>query len=333
MKKFILKVLLVFAITAFIIMIRLVSLNFNNFSKSYFKYMPINNVSNSPSFRAKMDHLVHSENYKHCTFLIAGSSMSLNNISGEVFQSRTNEMVYNISSWCLKPIVINQLIQMIDVHKIKYVLMAFNNTDFDAGSELRKGVGYEIDFKATDSYINGNVFRSYYSVVDKFDINTFSEDWDFRCKFSSVDNAYESIKFDKYGSVMLNHNGFILKKKWASIPVDTTRFYNSFFHDVKILDSICKYKNIKLILVYVPTRPNVLTEKNVMQNQKVSQMMKLRFGRSYIDMQKSEIPLIKFCDGFHMFKEGAESLTNSIVDSIVVNKIIFSSKNNCKFPK
>ena len=308
MGKFIVKILIILAITIVVILVKIITSNVNYLKKNNFRNLPLNNVSNSPCFKAKIDHLVSSQNFKNCTFLIAGSSMSLNNVSGRIICNRTNEDVYNISSWEFKPKQLNQFLKIINIDSIKYLLVAFNNWDF---GEL----GFKIDYKATDSYINGNNLKRYWCIINKFNYNTFSQDLANRNKFSEINNAYESLNFDKYGSILFDHVGFVISKKRWDAYKDTLGFH-LFYNDINDLDFICNKHKITLILVYLPNRPNLLTLKNIIQNKNVSDALRRRFAKSFIDLQNTNIPQNQFCDGTHLFKDGAERVTNLIIDSL-----------------
>lgn len=307
MRKFLIKILIIFTIAIVIIFTR-IFFNFNNFTVKSIPYLPLNNVSNSQSFRAKVDHLVTSTNFRKCTFLIAGSSMSLNNISGNVIHNRTKECVYNISSSNFIPKQFNQLLKIIDINSIKYILIAFNNCDFGKAE-------FDIDFKETDDYINGNKLHRLWNCIKKFNINKFSHDCDFRDKFSNNNNTYASVNFDEYGSVLLEHNGFTIDKKRWNYYWDTTGF-NIFYNDISDLNHICNQHKIFLFLVYLPYRPNLLPTKISIQNQSVAEMLQSKFGKSLIDLHNFKIPLNQYCDGVHMFKDGAECITNLIIDSL-----------------
>jgi hypothetical protein len=312
MKRFIIKFLIILSIIAIFILIRVFSENYNNYKKYHFKYIPLNNVSNSPCFKAKLDHLVNSPNFRNCTFLIAGSSMSLSNISGKIISNRLNETVYNISSWGLKPSQLNQFIKQINTDKIKYLLVAFSNWDF--GESV-----YNIDFKATGDLINGNKLTRFWSSIDKFNIFTFSQDWNYRSKFSNCNNCYESLNFDKYGSIQYEPIGFIIEPSRWNVYKDTTGF-NNFYNNINELYAICTKHEIALFLVYLPIRSDLLTPLTLVQNQQIAEILKKRFDKSFLDLQHKNIPSNQYWDGFHMFKEGAESITNLIIDTLILKQ-------------
>ncbi|MFP5040540.1 hypothetical protein [Parasediminibacterium sp. JCM 36343] len=313
MKKLLIKSLLIITIALVSVIIKILISNFSDLRQLSYKVIPFNNVSNSICFKAKLDQMPISHNFKSCTFLIAGSSMSLNDISGKIIANRTNECVYNISSWGFKPVQTIEFLNLIKNNKLKYIFIAFNNIDFGKAD-------VNIDFKATDAYLNGNKLIKYWGVINKFNFNTFSKDLHYRYRFSSITNSYESIAFDEFGSAQLDHEGFeISKKRWDTYQ-DTTGF-GYFYNSVNTLGIVCKQRKINLILVYLPCRPNLQSAQNIIQNQAVSKVLKKRFGNAFIDIQNIHIPISQYCDATHLFREGAENITNLIIDSL--NKSVF----------
>lgn len=309
LRSFIFKSLFLTLIVLAAILIKIVAANFDVISKTSLKYMPLNNVSNSNCFRAKVDHLTSSDKFKRCTFLIAGSSMSLNNISGKIISNRLNKNVYNISSWGLKPDQISDIISVIKNNQINCILLAFNNCDF--------GTDYsEIDYSALKTTIDGNQLQKSYAFLNTLNINTFSADWKYRYHFSQISNHYESLNFDEFGSVLLTEQNF---------KIDASRWrhnqgagnLNFFYKALKKLDSTCKRNNIKLILAYLPSRPGLLTENNIVENRNISKVFKHDMGSTFIDLQQVNLSSNQFCDAYHLFKSGAENITNTLVDSLI----------------
>jgi hypothetical protein len=274
--------------------------------------MPMNNVSNSPSFRAKIDHAKKSENFRKCTFLIAGSSMSLSNISGQMIANSTNETVYNISSWGFKSSQILNVLKILRHNKnIQYILIAFNNCDFDKDR-------FTIDYEALDMYLNGNKSSQIVSFIKKIDVQTFFDDWKYRNKYANVNNVYQSLNFDKTGSIELLENNFIIDKKRWKEYTDTTGF-NFFYDNIDKISKTCKKNNIKLILVYLPYRNNLLPEQYKIHNQYIAKKMKDKYQKNFIDLHQLKLPDNFFCDANHFFKRGNNFITKLIIDSLCAN--------------
>ena len=130
MNKFILKIL-IFTSLIFTILILVVFYEiYQPPGKLNFKLIPKNNLSNNVCFRAKMDHLVCSDNFKNCSVLIAGASMSLINMSGQTIENETGLCTYNISTWAIRTNQTFNLVNAINRERIKYIILAFNNCDF-----------------------------------------------------------------------------------------------------------------------------------------------------------------------------------------------------------
>jgi hypothetical protein len=311
MKKFFLKILILICCSLIIVIITV----FSVVKKIDFTNFPKHAISNSVCFNAKLEHALIDTNFNQCSFLIAGSSMSLNNISGELIQKQLQKKVYNISSWGTRP---SQTIELLESKvigdQVKYVLVAFNNFDFGK-------TDYSLDYRSVEKFMLGNNFDKAWLFFEKAHILDICSDWEFRNKFSNIDNEYASLKFDKTGSVLLNREGFkISKKRWAKY-FDTTGFYN-FKKSMLKLDSLCITKNRNLILVYLPSRSDLLTEKNRTANNSVAENLKTEFKSKFIDLSSIKINANNYCDGIHLFKEGAEIVTYSILDSLYKNNKI-----------
>src|SRR5580700_7326606 len=126
MKTFFRKSIVVIAGTTVIFILITLGKIYEPFGKFNFDLIPKNNLTNSVCLRAQMDHLFKSADFRNCTFLIAGSSMSLNNISGLTISNRTGECVYNLSAWGIEPSNVTELLSVLDKKRIKYLTVAFN---------------------------------------------------------------------------------------------------------------------------------------------------------------------------------------------------------------
>lgn len=306
MKKFFLKAIVLFIIGIVVVFLHIIRVHPDILKDKSFKHIPLNNVSNSESYRAKLDHMLFSDNFSNASFLIVGSSMAVNNISGEVISNITNECVYNTSSWGLRSNQINELVKIFKTKKTKYILYAFNNVDFGRN-------GNNIDYELTSDLLYGNNFLRVYDFVDNFNITTFYSDWENRIK--SKKNTYSTLNFDEFGSLEIISKGFVIdKNRWdKSYGISD---FNFFVKDLDTLSEYCQVNDIKLFLVYLPYRPNLLNENQVLENNKVSYVLESRYGETFIDLHNLTISTAQFCDGTHMFKEGARNITKTIMDSI-----------------
>jgi hypothetical protein len=288
-------------------------LHIKDLKQKSIRNIPLNNVCNSISFRAKLDHIHYSQNYKNCTFLIAGSSMSLNNISGNIIHNRTNECVYNIASWGFDIYEINRFLSISKLDNLKYIFVAFNNTDFTNS--------FTFDLDATNIFLNGNNFSKTVNFIRNFNIYTFNKDWYSKAKLSAVNNTYQSLNFDNFGSVLMDTTNFEIDEyRWDNYA-DTSNF-NSFYKQVEILDSTCMKHNIILVMTYLPTRTDLLNNEYKLQNKQVSSIMSKKLGERFINLNNFELSSKHYCDGIHFFKSGAEIMTNNALDTLISKKII-----------
>jgi hypothetical protein len=312
MKRFVIEFIL-FMITSFLvlfifILIRVKRIDLNNF--------PGNNVSNSTVFKSKLDHAILNDKLKKCEILISGSSMSLNNISGYTIEKRAHKNVYNFSAWGIKS---EQILEFFKSNligqKVRYLIVPFNNYDFG-------NPGFNIDYPSADMYVNGNLSDRAYVFTTTFNINSFISDWKYRNQFANSSNHYESLKFDETGSALLTRDHFeINRNRWKSI-FDTTGF-EIFYENMVRVKNICKNNNIDLFLVYLPTRSDLLTNQRISQNLGVSRKLKDNFNTGFIDLSTINMGHTNYCDCDHFFKEGAEFISDLIVDSIQLQNKVF----------
>lgn len=308
MKKFILKFLFISAIILIIYLVK----NYDVLKDVKLKDVPGNNLGNSMSFKAKMDHLIRSSNYNNCEFLISGSSISLNNVAGKTIAERTGSCVYNISSWGFKVSQTNRFLEVVGTGKIKHLLVAFNNTDF-------RGLNYNIDYELVKSYIEGGSLTRSWLFITKFNLETFVTDWNRRSLLSHVSNEYRSINFDETGSCHFSRKNFVIDStRWKRYD-DTTGFVK-FCSGVVALKRFCVERNVELTIVYLRNREDLLTEKRKKENKTVALKLKENFGDFFIDLHEIEMPLKEYCDGMHYFREGAERVTKIILDSLDAKK-------------
>lgn len=276
--------------------------------------IPGNYVSNSSCFNAKLDHLVHSDHLAHCSFLIAGSSMSLCNISGKRIEASTGETVYNVSAWGIKPAQTTQLLKIIDKKNINTLLLAFNNSDF---GELTNNV----DFSATELFIKKGPLRRLYLLFKQMSYKNFLFELGYRMHFSKITNHYESLNFDETGSVQLEPEGFVIdEKKWKRY-FDTTGF-STFQAEIAKLDLLCKTQGIHLIPVYLPARADLMDGEKNERNAFIAEKVRAHFQMYFIDLHEAKLPSEMYCDGIHFFKEGSEIITRMVVDTLEARRLI-----------
>ncbi len=290
--------------------------------KISFQDLPKNNISNSNCFRAKIDHVIRKDFLENSTFLISGSSMSLNNISGRVIQNRTIAQVYNVSSYGTKPKeTIGFLNYDIPGNRLNYLLVAFNNCDFGDLNNIN------VDFPATSTFVNGNFIQRLWIFLKTFNINIFYSDWNYRTQYAHILNNYKSLKFDDFGSVELKREGFVIDKSRWEQYYDTTGF-DIFYRDIIHLKTICERNEVTLLLVYLPFRSDLLTDRYIAENHEVARVMEEEMGPYFIDLSNLNVNPDYYCDYAHFFKDGAEYITNLIMDSLQFQTVQFRVGGN-----
>ena len=108
----------------------------------------------------------------------------------------------------------------------------------------------------------------------------------------------------------------IAENKWRWDSYIDTSGFSIFFEGINNLNNLCKSNNIYFFSVYLPVRSNELTRSDRKENQAVADSMKNRFGDRFVDLHNVELPVSKYCDVFHLFKDGSEEITNLFLDSL-----------------
>ena len=271
--------------------------------------IPGNNTSNSPCFRSKIDHMKKCEpKSDRSTFMIMGSSMALNNISGRLIENRTGDNVYNISSWGIKVRQLDSLYRIRGHKNVTNILFAFNNVDFGP-----KGI--VLNYKNIRCCLDDHFPDAVIAYASVFNFHTFLEDWDFRARNGKRENMYETIHFDSTGSVLLKRQNFIINPARWSMNYDTVGF-SEFLYGAKYLAAYCALDSVRVCFVYLPTRADLVTPTLRKQIDGVSLAMRREFGPNFIDLSNKKISDTMYCDGLHFFSEGANLLTGMVIDSL-----------------
>ena len=200
MNKFVLKIF-IFGISLFAIITLAVFFKIYQSGRFNFKLIPKNNLSNNVCFRAKMDHLAGSDNFKNCSVLIVGSSMSLANMSGQTIENESGQCTYNIAAWGIGIDQTCSLVDIINKERIKYIILAFNNCDFSNTPPV-------IDFKSTALFINKGPWIRAWLFLKEMSLPTLFSDISFRKDYLNISNNHYSLNFDKTGSIQSEHAGF-----------------------------------------------------------------------------------------------------------------------------
>ncbi len=286
----------------------LVARYYKEFKKSGVQVMPTNNLSNSISFNAKIQHFHEHYNCSQIELLIIGSSMSLNNVSAKKLQNALHLKTYNFGSWGFKSDNDLKFLKKTNFPNCRKVLIAFNNYDFTQ-SEPEYNIGL------TAYYLNKKPLAAPFAFLNKFNIEAFRNDWEYRSVYLFRSNIYESLMFDECGSVMFEDSDFAIDPKRYEQYVDSDSF-DFFHHNMDDLKMFLARKNIQLILAYLPWRKDLLTEQRLTKNDSLANILKADFGNNFIDLHRLDIDTALFCDAGHVFKQGAELITRHLIDSL-----------------
>ncbi len=308
------KILLLVFLTLLVILFRIIIFYGSDLRAFGFKHIPLNNLSNSRAFKEKIDQIVVEKPLDSCSFLVAGSSMSLNNIDCKLIHEKTGLAIFNVATWACKIDQINKMLPILKVDNLKYLLVGFNNSDYGPPT-------FQIDYGSTRQYLHGNNLLRVFIFLSKLNINTFFSDWDNKKNHTEKSNEYASLKYDRFGSVLYDRSNFVIDSgRWKNYG-DTSGF-RYFYKSLLTLDNICKQRNVKLIVAYLPARKDLLNPNIINMNKTAAAEVKKAFGVRFYNLQNVMINSADYCDGEHLFAEGATQVTGAILDSIYSNKII-----------
>lgn len=273
------------------------------------RYLLLNHLSNSISYNSNFQNLLDNTQPKDIDFLIIGSSMSLNNISGELIADSFKCNAYNLSSWGFRSDKVIGLFKSVPLKNCRRALLAFNNIDFGIN------VGANYDFQATNFYANGNSFDRFISFLKTFNFMEFDEAFQTRKTSSDRNSKYLALGFDKHGSVLLDTANFTIDTFRYGSYTDTSGF-SIFLKNVQLLKAGLGEKGIRFSLVYLPYRRDLLTAEREAHNAYVADRLRLALPDNFIDMHSLEVPRDFYADAAHTFRTGAEFLTKKIIDSV-----------------
>lgn len=277
-----------------------------------FKSMPTNNFSNSISFNSQIQHLHSLHRTKETEFLVLGSSMALNNIAAELIEDSIQQKTYNFSSWGLKSQKLLEIVQTIEFEKCRTVLIPFSNQD------LYDSAHFDIkDLELVNNYLNSKNTAWYKAAafLYNFNFSDFRKNWSLRSKDLYRLNTYSSLSFDSCGSVLINTTGFVFSKKRNERYFDTTGF-TAFMQNITAIKSLLNKKNISFKLAYMPWRDDLITPERESANNAIASILHRTFKDEFIDLHNLKLEKALFCDGTHLFKDGAKIITRNIIDSL-----------------
>lgn len=213
-----------------------------------FKDIPPPNLSNSFSLNDKL-HMVRN---KKSNVIAIGSSITLNDLNSDVVVKNLKDTSFlNISSWGLAMKDIYKLLKSYSmVHIPRILIVSSNMSDFyiEPKNFNYIDVGHYLNSKNTFLYHVKNFNLKYYVM------NSYNNK-----KYKESKHIYESLIYDKYGSVMLDPDHF---------RIDSARWRVAFINEpvqmnYDYLDSIsdfCKKEKIKLIFLQAPVRKKLFKQ-------------------------------------------------------------------------
>jgi len=216
---------------------------------------------------------------------------------------------YNLSSWGFRSGPLLEFFSTVPLARCRRVVVAFNNIDFGINQ------GVKFDFGLTKSYVGGNSFDKLFGFLKTFNFMRFDQDFQERKAGMLANNAYFSLDFDKYGSVLLNPEHF---------KIDTFRYYsytdtagfNIFIDNMRALKTLLDSHNIRLSLVYLPYRRDLLTPERESHNNYVADRIREALPDNFIDLHSLSVDKGLYADAAHFFKGGAGVITQNIIDSL-----------------
>lgn len=276
------------------------------------KDIPPPNLSNSFSLN---DKLYMIRNKKSNTVAI-GSSITLNDLSSEVVVKNLKDTSFlNISSWGLTIKDIYKLLKSYSmVHIPRTLIISSNMTDFyiDPKNFNYVEVGNYLKAKNTFLFHVKNFNLKYY----------ISNSYNGK-KYRASKHMYESLMYDKYGSVLLESDHF---------SIDSSRWNRAFVKEplqinYDYLDSIsafCKQEKIKLIFLQAPVRKSLFkhTDNTVFNNhvRKVETILS-KNGDAFVNSTVVDWDDTLYVDAIHFNSYGAKLYTQYCFDVLAQKKI------------
>lgn len=273
------------------------------------QFVPLNHLSNSICYNGNFQNLAQNAALKDEEFLVMGSSMSLNNVSGEMIGDSFHCKAYNLSSWGFRSDKLIDFFKTVPLPSCKKVVVAFNNIDFG----INYGAHY--DFPLTNRYISGGAFDKWLAFVRTFNFLEFDRTFVERKISMPRNDKYFALGYDRYGSILLDTAHFKIDQYRYFSYTDTAGF-DVFYHNVQLLKKQLDERGIRLYLVYLPYRRDLLTTERKNQNDYVAAQMRTVLPDNFIDLHSVGFRKELYADAAHFFRQGAEALTSTIIDSL-----------------
>lgn len=274
--------------------------------------------SSSISYDAKLNFLHDNQLINRSDTLVVGSSMAINNVDAKSLEENSNTLhnVINLASWGLQSADVTQLIQLIDLKKIKYIVYSTQYVDF------YKYQKKDIDEEEVKKYINREF--SYYPYLRTIEV--FFNNIDTYINFKKIyedKNRCSYLNFDKRGSVLLDiNNQFIIKDRWFKDHKNEVTLSDKSLNELLLLNSLAKKNNIKLIVITSPIKEAYLNKSDKIRkvfNEYVTRLKRLSEENDFLYYNANDQLKLTdsyFVDGIHLHKRGAEVYSRNIAQFI-----------------
>ena len=311
MKSFLKQIILFFLFFSFLSIILIVTYILKN--KYSYEDIPAPNFTNSFSYNEK----VLFSHSKKANILAIGSSMSLNNLnSATIVDLLHSDSYLNLSSWGINMEENYKLLQMYSPQSKPSILIISSSLgDFGMSDKL-------ICYNYIRNYLKDNTIIFTYYYLKNFDCQYYLKNLEEKEICRSSNGIYASVKYDKYGGVLLDSLNFkINKDRWNNTAISIGQSSN-----YQWLDSIagyCHRNNIKLLFIQSPFREGIAMQlsKDSILLKHIAKVNKIvsSYGQVFINGDEKIWPDSLFVDATHMNAKGARKFTEHCIK--IFNKI------------
>lgn len=270
--------------------------------------------TNSLSYDAKLNFIRNNKLLDKADTLVIGSSMGLNNINGEILEKSDKiKFVLNASSWGLNTNEIFELLQALDLKKIKTVIYPQQYFDFEQFSSKN------INKTEIKDFLSGKfIFKPYLETFQT--LNNNLDTYIFWKSKALNEKKYDYLGFDKNGDINLDlEKKFINQKRWIKYSKNSVTDERNIKVLIKMNDYL-KERNINFLVVTTPHRIEILNKDKQFQSffsNFINRLEKLskKYGFMYLNLHdKLMLNDSYFIDSSHLNIYGAKAVSSEIVN-------------------
>ncbi|MFM7813572.1 MAG: hypothetical protein ACKO66_03545, partial [Flavobacteriales bacterium] len=211
-------------------------------------YWPAPKFSDSYSFNEKLCFL-REHPAQHNTWVV-GSSMCLNNFSGQTYASRLGDTsLMNIASWGLS-IKDSYLwfTHLAQLHQPRHVIMLTNYVDFCQ-------VNKQIELDASMAYVHPkHAWSGVWQSIKHFNLKYYIKNFSYAKRVRTVPSSYEYLGFDRFGCVNLNPAGFQVDSvRWRDDHLNRTTAAEQYAY-LDSMSAFCTNHQISFTCLQSPYR-------------------------------------------------------------------------------